>query len=77
MMQRATVMSNFARTSDHSHSFFGGGGFDRVGVKCKQILNSLSGMTSRAEDRRRFAALPLRQLEDIGLTVAERDDQLH
>jgi len=46
-------------------------------VKCKQILNSLSGMASRAEDRRRFAALPLRQLEDIGLTVAERDDQLH
>ena len=67
-------MSNFARTSDHSHSFFDGGGFDRVGAKCKQILNSLSGMASRAEGRRRFAALPLRQLEDIGLTVAERDD---
>jgi hypothetical protein len=77
MTQMAKIMSNFSRTSDHSHSFFDGSGFDRAGVKCKQILNSLTGMASRAEDRRRFAALPLRQLEDIGLTVAERDDQLH
>jgi hypothetical protein len=76
MTPRATIMSHYVRISDHSHSFFGGGGFDRVGVKCKQILNSLGGMASRAEGRRRFAALPLRQLEDIGLTVAERDDQL-
>jgi hypothetical protein len=70
-------MSNFARISDHSHSFSGGSGFDRVGAKCKQILNGLAGLAGRAEDRRRFAALPLRQLEDIGLTIAERDDQLH
>ncbi|HEY4925617.1 MAG TPA: hypothetical protein VII20_14480 [Roseiarcus sp.] len=69
-------MSHYIRISDHSHSFFDGGGFDRVGAKCKQILNSLSGMASRAEGRRRFAALPLRQLEDIGLTIAERDDLL-
>jgi hypothetical protein len=75
-MHRAMIMSNFVRTSDHSHSFFGGDGFDRVGEKCKQILNSLGGMASRAEDRRRFAALPFRQLEDIGLTIAQRDDQL-
>jgi hypothetical protein len=69
-------MSHYIRISDHSHSFFDGGGFDRVGAKCKQILYSLSGMASRAEGRRRFAALPLRQLEDIGLTIAERDDLL-
>jgi uncharacterized protein YjiS (DUF1127 family) len=67
-------MSNYLRISDQSPSFFGGGGFDRVGEKCKQILNTLNGMASRAEGRRRFAALPLRQLEDIGLTIAERDD---
>ena len=60
----------------HPHNFFGdfgGAGLSRVGAMCKQILNNLAEMANRPAERRRFAELPLRQLEDIGLTIAERD----
>ncbi len=40
---------------------------------CKQILNTLSTASMRAQIRSRFAELQLRDLEDIGLTIAERD----
>jgi hypothetical protein len=40
---------------------------------CKQILNSLVQASQRSVDRSRFASLPLRALDDVGLTIAERD----
>jgi hypothetical protein len=43
---------------------------------CKQILNSLIDATNRSVTRGRFAELSLRALDDIGLTIAERDDLL-
>jgi hypothetical protein len=43
---------------------------------CKQILNGVVEASNRSVVRSRFAALNLRALDDIGLTVAERDDLL-
>jgi hypothetical protein len=43
---------------------------------CKQILNSLIEASNRSVTRGRFAELSLRALDDIGLTIAERDDLL-
>jgi hypothetical protein len=40
---------------------------------CKQILNRLATASARAHVRSRFADLQLRDLDDIGLTIAERD----
>jgi hypothetical protein len=73
MTPRATTMSDSTRVSDHSFHVSGGAGFARVGAMCKQILNNLAAMADRSAERARFAALPLRQLEDIGMTIAERD----
>jgi hypothetical protein len=39
---------------------------------CKQILNAVAERAVVAADRSRFAALPPRYLEDVGLTEAER-----
>jgi hypothetical protein len=69
-------MSNHSQISDHSHSVFGGAGLGRVGAICKQILNVLAQSANRPIERSRFAALPMRQLEDIGITIAERDAML-
>lgn len=44
---------------------------------CKQILNGMMAAYNRPAQRDRFAALQLRHLEDIGLTIAQRDDMLH
>jgi hypothetical protein len=38
----------------------------------KWILNSLSAVSAAAVDRSRFAALPRRYLDDVGMTVGER-----
>lgn len=76
MMRRAMKMSNLTVNSDNSISAFRGAWFSRVTAKCKQILNSLAEMANRSAERRQFAALPVRYLEDIGMTVAERDAQL-
>lgn len=51
----------------------GGARLIGLGALCKQILNHLREMADRSADRSRFAALPARYLEDIGMTVAERD----
>jgi hypothetical protein len=40
---------------------------------CKQILNIVVEASHRSLDRRRFADLQLRALDDIGLTIAQRD----
>jgi hypothetical protein len=73
MTPRATIMSGSTRAFDNSSPVFGGAGFGRVGAMCKQILNNLAAMADRSAERARFAALPVRQLEDIGMTIAERD----
>jgi hypothetical protein len=43
---------------------------------CKQILNGVVEASHRSLDRSRFADLQLRALDDIGLTIAERDAML-
>ena len=47
-------------------------GFSRLGVFWKEILNQLAERAQAAADRGRLAALPLRHLDDIGMTRAER-----
>ncbi len=69
-------MNNSTAHSHDSLGDFGGAGLGRVAAMCKQILNNMAKTANRPNEHRRFAALPLRQLEDIGMTVAERDAQL-
>ena len=60
----------------HSHvslGFASEGGANRVAAMCKQILNDAAAFVNRPAERRRFAALSPRLLDDIGMTVAERD----
>jgi hypothetical protein len=38
----------------------------------QQILNALAAHAAAAADRSRFAALPSRYLDDVGMTEAER-----
>ena len=66
-------MSNATRISPNSSGLFTGASLGLFGDVCKQILNSLSEVHNRAVDRSRFAALSMRHLEDIGMTIAERD----
>jgi hypothetical protein len=47
-------------------------GFLGLGL-CKHILNSVAEASHRSFDRSRFANLPLRALDDVGLTIADRD----
>jgi hypothetical protein len=68
---------NSATTNSHaSPHHWEETGDSRVGWVCKQILNDLMDFARRPIERRRLAALSLRQLEDIGMTVAERDGLL-
>ena len=62
-------MSGYAAKSTDRHIDFNTAGVVRV---CKQILNVLAERAALAADRSRFAALSARQLEDIGITAAER-----
>jgi hypothetical protein len=62
-------MSAYAAGSTHHHIDFGLFGVVRV---CKRILNAIGERARIASDRSRFAALPVRYLEDIGVTSAER-----
>ena len=66
-------MNSSTTHSDSSFNVFGGIGLSRLGAVCKQILNGLVEMAHRPAERDRLAALSLHQLEDIGMTVAERD----
>jgi len=47
-------------------------GVSWAAVIWKGILNQLAERARAAADRGRLAALPLRHLDDIGMTVAER-----
>ena len=60
----------------HSHISLGiasESGVRRVSAMCKQILNDAAALVNRPAERRRFAALAPRMLDDIGITAAERD----
>jgi hypothetical protein len=69
-------MSHIVWNSENSLNVFASVGLGRLSAICKQILNNLVERANRSVDRGRFAALPLRQLDDIGMTIAERDAQL-
>jgi hypothetical protein len=69
-------MSHITRNPDNFLHVFASAGLGGLGAICKQILNNLAERARRSVDRGRFAALPLRQLDDIGMTIAERDAQL-
>ena len=47
-------------------------GFSRVVGVGKQILNSVTEHAAVAADRSRFAALPARYLDDVGVTAGDR-----
>ena len=62
-------MSGYVLGSGHFFSdatVFGG---LRMG---KQFLNAIASRAADAADRSRFAALPSRYLDDVGMTAAER-----
>jgi hypothetical protein len=62
-------MTAFIANRVHSHADLGDSW--AVGL-LKRILNELAGRADAAADRSRLAALPLRYLDDVGMTVAER-----
>ena len=55
--------------SSQVHADFGFSGIVKI---CKQVLNAVAERALVAADRSRFAALPPRYLDDVGLTEAER-----
>jgi len=55
--------------STHSTADFGFSWAVRVS---KQILNAITASAASAADRSQFAALPVRYLDDVGLTEGER-----
>ncbi len=62
-------MGAYAAGSTHQNFDFGLSGAIRV---CKRILNAIRERACVAADRSKFAALPPRYLDDIGVTAAER-----
>ena len=66
-------MAGYVASSGHSFSdaaLFGG---LRLG---KLFLNAIADRAAEAAERSRFAALPSRYLEDVGMTEAERAEAL-
>jgi hypothetical protein len=53
----------------HSRADFG---VSAMAEFLKRILNQLTAHAEAAVDRSRLAALPLRYLDDVGMTVGER-----
>jgi hypothetical protein len=69
-------MNNTTQFLANSRGIFEEARFGRVGAICKQILNAATVMANHSAERLRYAALSVRELDDIGLTVAERDRHL-
>jgi hypothetical protein len=69
-------MTRVSKFSDGSNGVSGNNGLGRVGAVCKQFLNNLTEMAQRSAERSRFAQLPRRYLDDVGMTIAERDAQV-
>jgi hypothetical protein len=68
-----------AQASAHFHQIhhpFDGSGIRRIGSACQHLLNLVAEAATRASERSRYAALPRRYLEDVGMTIAERDAAL-
>jgi hypothetical protein len=68
-------MNDSARNSAASSNSFGAN-VGRIGSACVQILNLLADHAHRSAERSRFAQLPRRYLDDVGMTIAERDAQI-
>ena len=66
-------MGAYAAGSTHAQSVFGFSWGIRIG---KQILNAVTERAAVAAERSRFAVLPPRYLEDVGVTAAERAQAL-
>ncbi|MBV9288436.1 MAG: hypothetical protein JO288_11560 [Hyphomicrobiales bacterium] len=62
-------MGVYAAGSTQAHPVFGFSWATRIG---KEILNAVTERAAVAADRSRFAALPPRYLDDVGITAAER-----
>ena len=62
-------MAAYVAGSANSYREMGLAGGLRIG---KQILNTLGERAAAASERSRFAALPSRYLDDVGMTEAER-----
>lgn len=60
----------------HSQQTFDGEGLRRIGSACQHLLNIVAEAAARAAERSRYAALPRRYLDDVGMTIAERDAAL-
>ena len=69
-------MNNTTQVFANSRDVFEETRFGRVWAICKQILNVATATANHSAERLRYAALSVRELDDIGLTVAERDRQL-
>ena len=73
---QSTKMSHSTTNSHLSLSLPHDSGLNRLAATCKQFLNGWSALTHRLAERRELATLSPRQLEDIGMTDAERDSLL-
>ena len=62
-------MAAYVAGSDHSLWDMGLAAGVRIG---KHILNAVAERAAAASERSRFAALPPRYLDDVGMTEAER-----
>ncbi len=69
-------MSHFHARSNHSHHSLDGVSIRRIGSVCQYLLNIVAEAATRASERSRYAALPRRYLDDVGMTIAERDAAL-
>ena len=65
-------MNALTRNSANSSSLLTAS-IGRIGSVCKLILNNLAEQAERSAERSRFAQLPRRYLDDVGMTIAERD----
>ncbi len=69
-------MTHLSAHSRHSHHSFDGASIRRIGSACQHLLNIVAEAATRASERSRYAALPRRYLDDVGMTIAERDAAL-
>ncbi len=70
------MMSHFNARSNHSRHSFDGASIRLIGSACQHLLNIVAAAATRASERSRYAALPRRYLDDVGMTIAERDAAL-
>jgi hypothetical protein len=69
-------MTRINAHSGNSQQSFDGEGIRRIGSACQYLLNIVAEAATRAAERSRYAALPRRYLDDVGMTIAERDAAL-